>query len=98
MAFVEVEKFPGLTIQAYDELMQAAYGGKDLLDGQLFSVVGTAGDTLFYVDAWDSREACDAAMKKMMAVVPTLGISLDNMSHEEFEIHELKVGSPALSA
>jgi hypothetical protein len=98
MAFVEVEKFPGVTTEDYEKLMEAAYGGTELLDGQLFFAVGTAGDTLYYVDAWDSREKCDAAMEKMMAAVPKVGISLDNMSHEEFELYDLKVGTPALSA
>ena len=98
MAFVEVDKFPGFTTEDYERLMEAAYGGTELLDGQLFFVVGTAGDTLVYVDGWQSREQCDAAMAKMMEAASKLGMSFENMSHEEFEIYDLKAGSPALTA
>jgi hypothetical protein len=92
MACVEVEKFPGFTTESYEALMEAAYGGKQLQEGQLFFVVGTAGDTLFVVDAWESREACDRSMEKAMAAMTKLGLSMDNMSHEEFEISDLQLG------
>ena len=93
MAFVEVDKFPGLTPEKLDEWVEAA-GMRDLQDGELFRVAGTADGTLIILNAWDSREECNLAMEKYMGAAKELGISMEGMSHEEYEIHGIELGQP----
>ena len=94
MAFVEVDKFPGLSPETMDRWVEAA-GMRGLQEGELFRVAGTAEGTLIVLNAWDSREACNLAMDKYMNAANELGITLEGMSHEEFEIHGLEVAQPA---
>jgi hypothetical protein len=94
MAFVEVDKFPGLTPEKMDQWVEAA-GMRGLQEGELFRVAGTADGTLIVLNAWDSREACDTAMEKYMGAAKELGISMEGMSHEEYEIHGIELGQPS---
>ena len=80
-----MDKFPGLTPEKMDQWMEAA-GMQDIQEGELFRVMGTANGTLIILNAWDSREACNTAMEKYMNAAKDLDISMDGMSHEEYEI------------
>ena len=93
MAFVEVDKFPGLTPETLDQWVAAA-GMEGLKDGELFRLSGTADGTLIVLNAWDSREACNLAMDKYMDAAKELDISLEGMVHEEYEIHKIELGTP----
>ena len=92
MAFVEVDKIPGMTKEKLDEWVEAA-GMGGLQEGELFRVAGTADGTLLILNAWDSREACNLAMEKYMAAAKQLGISMEGMSHEEYKIEGIELGS-----
>lgn len=94
MAFVEVDKFPGLTPEKMDEWVEAA-GMRGLQENELFRLSGTSDGTLIVLNAWDSREACDAAMGKYMDAAKELGISMDGNVHEEYEIHGLEMSQQA---
>ena len=94
MAFIEVDKFPGLTPEKMDQWVEAA-GMRDIQEGELFRVMGTADGTLIILNAWDSREACNIAMEKYMNAAKDLGISMEGMSHEEYEIQGLELGRVA---
>jgi hypothetical protein len=94
MAFVEVDKFPGLSTETLDQWVEAA-GMRELQEGELFRVAGTADGTLIILNAWDSRDACNIAMEKYMGAAKELGISMEGMSHEEYEIHGIELGRPA---
>ena len=94
MAFVEVDKFPGLTVEAMDQWVEAA-GMRDLQDGELFRIVGSADGTVLILNAWDSREACNIAMEKYMEAAKELGISFEGMAHEEYEINRIELASSA---
>jgi hypothetical protein len=90
MAFVEVDKFPGLSTQTLDQWVETAEM-RELQEGELFRVAGTADGTLLVLNAWESREACNLAMEKYMDAAKELGISLESMSHEEYEIHGIEL-------
>ena len=92
MAFVEVDKFPGLSPETMDQWVEAA-GMQGLQEGELFRLAGTADGTLIVLNAWDSREACNVAMEKYMGAAKELGISMEGMSHEEYEIHGIEVSA-----
>ena len=94
MAFVEVDKFPGLTPETMSQWVEAA-GMRDVQEGELFRVMATADGTLIILNAWDSREACNVAMEKYMNAAKDLGISMEGMSHEEYEIQGLELGKVA---
>ena len=91
MAFVEVDKFPGLSPETMDQWVEAA-GMHGLQEGELFRAAGTSEGTLIVLNAWDSREACNLAMEKYMAAAKELGISMEGMSHEEYELHGVELG------
>jgi hypothetical protein len=76
---------------ACEELVDPAL----LQDGELFRLAGTADGTLIVLNAWDSRDACNLAMEKYMGAAKELGISMEGMSHEEYEIHGLEVAHAA---
>jgi hypothetical protein len=92
MAFVEVDKFPGLTVEAMDQWVEAA-GMQELQEGEVFRLAGTADGTLIVLNAWDSRDACNTAMEKYMGAAKELRISMEGMSHEEYEIHGIEVNT-----
>src|SRR5919201_3881195 len=94
MAFVEVDKFPGLSPETMDQWVEAA-GMRELQEGELFRVAGTADGTLIVLNAWDSREACNVAMEKYMGAAKDLGLSMEGMSPDEYEIHRIEVGPSA---
>ena len=97
MAFVEVDKFPGLRPETMDKWVEAA-GMRGLQEGELFRAAGTAEGTLIVLNAWDSREACNLAMEKYMAAAKELGISMEGMSHEEYELHGAELGQASTVA
>jgi hypothetical protein len=93
MAFVEVDKFPGLSPETLDQWVEAA-GMRELQDGELFRVAGTADGTLIILNAWESRDACNIAMEKYMGAAKDLGIPMEGMSHEEYKIDRIELGQP----
>jgi hypothetical protein len=94
MAFVEVDKFPGLSKEQMDKWVEAA-GMSELQEGELFRVGATADDGLIVLNAWDSRDACNLAMEKYMGAAKELGITMEGMRHEEYEIYAAKVAARA---
>ena len=94
MAFVEVDRFPGLTAETMDRWAEAA-GLRELQDGELFRIVGSADGTVLVLNAWNSREACNVAMEKYMGAAKELGISFEGMAHEEYEIDRIELASSA---
>lgn len=94
MAFVEVDKFPGLSTETMDQWVETA-GMGELQEGELLRIAGTADGTLLILNAWESREACNLAMEKYMGAAKEIGISLEGMSHEEYEIHGIELGRAA---
>jgi hypothetical protein len=94
MAFVEVDKIPGLSPETLDQWVEAA-GMRGLQEGELFRVAGSADGTLIILNAWDSRDACNLAMEKYMDAAKDLGLSMEGMSHEEYEIDRIELGRPA---
>jgi hypothetical protein len=97
MAFVEVDKFPGLSTEKLDQWVDAA-GMRELQEGELFRVAGTTEGTLIILNGWDSREACNLAMERYMGAAKELGISMEGMSHEEYEIEGIELGAKAKAA
>ena len=94
MAFVEVDKFPGLSPETMDQWVEAA-GMSGLQEGELFRLAGTKDGTLIVLNAWDSRDACNLAMDKYMDAAKELGISMEGMVHEEYEIHGMELSQSA---
>jgi hypothetical protein len=94
MAFVQITRTRGVANDKYETIRRQATGGK-LLDGELFFVDGQHGDELWIVDGWKTREQCDrAAMDAWGPAMAAAGVSMDDITTEEFEIDELHLGSP----
>jgi hypothetical protein len=89
MAFVQIVNAKGVTAEQYDKVIELAYGGK-LHEGELFHVAGPTADGFCVIDAWESREQCDASMEKLMPALEASKISLTEMP-VEFEVHRLEV-------
>jgi len=73
-------------------MRRQATGGK-LLDGELFFVDGYQGDEIWVIDAWETREQCDRGMEKWGPAMEAAGVSMDDVTVEEFEIDELHLGT-----
>jgi hypothetical protein len=97
MAFVQVVRSKALTKDQYKKLREQATGGK-LLDGELFFVDGFQGDELWTIDGWETREACDRGMEKWGPAMQAAGVSMDDMTLEEFEIDTLHLGTREIAA
>jgi hypothetical protein len=94
MAFVEIDKLPGFDLETYHMLVGEIYGdGPQLTEGEMFRVAGTTGDGLVVLNAWTSREACDRTMAKWMDVFQKHQLSMEGVSHQEFEIHDVQLGA-----
>jgi hypothetical protein len=68
--------------------MEKAYGGHDLSDGEMFRVAGVGEGTLWVIDAWETREQCDASGAKVMPAIQEQGF-MEATEIKEFEIHSL---------
>src|SRR4029453_14104138 len=90
--FVQVTRSQSLDKDRYRAMRDQATGGK-LLDGELFYVDGYQGGEIWAIDAWETREACDRGMEKWGPAMQAAGVSMDDMSLEEFEIDQLRLGS-----
>lgn len=88
MAFVQVVLAPDITAEQYDQVIASAYGGK-LDEGEIFHVAGKGAEGWWVIDGWDTREACDASMQRLMPALQEAGISMDEMP-KEFEIHRFE--------
>ncbi len=94
--FVQVTRSRTLGKDQYRAVRDQATGGK-LLDGELFYVDGYQGDEVWVIDAWETREACDRGMEKWGPAMQAAGVSMDDMTLEEFEIDQLHLGSAGVS-
>jgi hypothetical protein len=92
MPFVQVVRSKALSKEQYARLREQATGGK-LLDGELFFVDGYQGDELWTIDAWETREQCDRGMEKWGPAMEAAGVSMNDMTLEEFVIDTLHLGS-----
>jgi hypothetical protein len=89
MAFVEIDKIPGLDLETLGKLVEEVYGsGPRLKDGELFRIAGSTDDGIYVLNGWDSREACDRTMAAYMEAFQRYGLSMDGAVHEEYEIHD----------
>jgi hypothetical protein len=94
MAFVQVTRIRSAPREQYERIREQALGGK-LLDGELFYVDGYQGDELWILDGWETREQCDRAAREAWGPpMEAAGISLGDMTTEEFEIDQVHLGSP----
>jgi hypothetical protein len=82
----------GATTENYDEVMEKAFGGHALQDGEMFHVAGVNADGLWVIDGWETREQCDASGAKLMPVLQEEGLMEATGEPTEFEIHSLKLG------
>jgi len=87
VAFVQIVTIPGVAADQYDRVMEIAYGG-ELQDGELFHVAGQNEAGWWVIDAWASREQCDASAEKLMPALEAVGISMST-EPQEFEVHHL---------
>jgi hypothetical protein len=88
MAFVQISRASEMTQETFDRLMEAWTGGQ-VLDGMQFLVGGPGNDGAYYVvDAWDTREQCDAGFDRYNAAVEQLGIDPPSWTLQEFEIQK----------
>lgn len=92
MPFVQVTRTKAVRKDTYERIREQATGGK-LLDGELFFVDGYQGDELWAIDGWETREQCDRGMEKWGPAMQAAGVSMDDMTLEEFEIDQLRLGS-----
>jgi hypothetical protein len=92
MAFVQVVRSKTFSREQYQAVRDQATGGK-LLDGELFFVDGFQGDEIWSIDGWESREACDRGMEQWGPAMQAAGISMDDITLEEFEIDQLHLGA-----
>jgi hypothetical protein len=88
MAFVQMVTVPGMTADQYDNVMELAYGGGHLSDGEIFHVAGGNDAGWWVIDGWESRAQCDASAEKLMPALQEVGISL-TAPPQEFEIHNI---------
>lgn len=93
MAFVQVTRTRAATIDQYAKIRDDATGGK-LLDGELFFIDGHQGDEIWILDGWETREQCDRGGEAWGRAMAAAGISMSGTTTEEFEIDELRLGSP----
>lgn len=89
MAFVQMVTVPSFTAEQYDRVMQNAFGG-ELQPGELFHVAGGNESGWWVIDAWETREQCNASSQKLMPVLQQEGVSM-SAPPQEFEIHDLKL-------
>jgi hypothetical protein len=93
MAFVQVTRTRGVTKDQYEAIRNQATGG-NLLDGELFFVDGYQDGELWILDGWATREQCDRGSEAWGQAMSAAGVSGEGMTLEEFEIDELRLGSP----
>ena len=92
MAFVEIDKIPGLDLETLAKLVDEVYGdGPRLKEGELFRVAGSTGDGIYVLNGWDSRDACNRTMAAYMDVFQRHGLTMEGAVHEEYEIHEAQL-------
>jgi hypothetical protein len=92
VAFVQVTRMRSAQKEQYERIRDQALGGK-LLDGELFYVDGYQGDELWVLDGWETREQCDrAASEAWGPAMEASGISMGDMTTEEFEIDQVRLG------
>jgi hypothetical protein len=92
MPFVQVTRSKALDKAQYEALREQATGGQ-LLDGELFFVDGYQGDEVWAIDGWETREQCDRAMEKWGPAMQAAGVSMEDMTLEEFEIDRVLLGT-----
>jgi hypothetical protein len=91
MAFVQVLVAPGISPDQYDKVIELGQGGA-LADGEILHVAGPMEDGWCVIDAWESREQCNANMQRLMPAFQQAGIDVSAFPPpKEFEIHNLMV-------
>ncbi len=94
--FVQVTRSRTLDKDRYRAMRDQATGGKPL-DGELFYVDGYQGDEIWAIDARETRAACDRGLEEWGPAMQAAGVSMDDLTLEEFEIDQLHLGSAGRS-
>jgi hypothetical protein len=91
LAFVQIFVAPGVSPDQYDKVIELGQGGA-LAEGEIFHVAGAMEDGWWVIDAWESREQCNANMQRLMPAFQQAGIDVSSLGPpKEFEIHNLMV-------
>jgi hypothetical protein len=84
MAIGVIFKFPGGTVEQYDEVCRGLNNGQPLRSladwpggGCLSHVVGAAADGLYVLDVWDSAEKFQAFGAQLMPLMQQAGLKPD---------------------
>jgi hypothetical protein len=88
VAFVQLVIVPGVSAEQYDQVIDVGQGGA-LADGEILHVAGPTDEGWCVIDAWESREQCNANMGRLMPAFQQAGIDVSSINPKEFEIHRL---------
>ena len=86
---------PGETLERYDEAVEIAglLPGGPASPGALFHWIAKTDDGIRIVNVWDSRERYDEFSARQVAILQEIGVDLDSIRVEFFEVHNYLIGN-----
>jgi hypothetical protein len=91
MAFVQITKSATINKETFEQVHRDWTGG-GLADGELWLAAGKGDEGFYVIDAWESREKCEAAFARLMPILQKAGLSIEDMTVEEFDIDTQVLG------